>query len=367
VNPPPRTRDLWLIAALLAPVPCAIGQEPPESRLDRYGIKPSDAPPAAQPALGQGLFALPGQGAAPQRLKYQYSWGGEAEFIYLRNPDANGRVRDNSTIVKPQVNGIFVWRPTDWMETTIELLLERELAWQEEDSVRLPNGTVAFRPERPWSLLLEQGFIAFRQPGGMVSAALGRRNYEDDRHWLYDTSMDMASVALRQGRFRAEASIGREVWRQAEFLPRHHQQTDQIDTYMLYSEYRFTNARIAAYQIIRDDRTPLVHEGRPRLFGFRLQGAPSQALSYWAEVARLAGQDEAHHAFKGKAFDIGATYRFPRLPFAPNLTFAYAAATGDANPNDRENHEFRQTGLQSNEHRYGGIAMFNIYGASTSP
>jgi len=75
----------------------------------------------------------------------------------------------------------------------------------------------------------------------------------------------------------------------------------------------------------------------------------------------------AHHKFTGRAFDIGATYRFPRLPFAPNVTLAYAAATGDANPNDRENHEFRQTGLQSNEHRYGGIATFNIYGEVLAP
>ena len=367
MNPPPRSLSRWLLAALFAPLACAIGQERTDSRLERYGLQPTEPAPAAPAPPGAGMFALPGAGAAPQRLSYQYSWGGEAEFLYRRNDDANNRVRDNSTLVKPQLNGIFVWRPTDWMETTIEAVLERELAWQEEDSVRLPNGTLQRGPVRPWSLLLDQGFVAFRQPGGMVSAAFGRRNYEDDRHWLYDTSMDMASVALRQGRFRAEFSLGREVWRDAEFLPKHHQQTDRIDTYLLYSEYRFASARLAAYQIIRDDRTPVLNEGRPRLFGFRLQGAPSPALSYWAEVARLAGQDEVRHAFKGKAFDIGATYRFPRLPFAPNFTFAYAAATGDANPNDRENHEFRQTGLQSNEHRYGGIAMFNIYGEVLAP
>jgi alginate production protein len=365
VNPPPRVLRLWLVAALIAPVPGAIGQEPRDSRLERYGLQPAEPPPTSP---GAGMFALPAPGGAAQRLKYQYSWGGEAETVYRRDNDLNGRVRDNSSTVKPQLNGIFILRPTDWMEATVELVLERELAWHEETSVRLPNGTLEQRPVRPWSLLLDQGFVAFRQPGVRYSAALGRRNYEDDRHWLYDTSMDMASVGFREGRFRAEFSLGREVLRDVEFVPRHHQATDRIDTYMLYAEYRgFPNHRLAAYQVIRDDHTPLVNEGRPRLVGFRLQGTPSQALSYWGEVARLFGQDEARHNFKGRAFDIGATYRFPKLPFGPNFTLAYAAATGDANPNDRENREFRQTGLQSNEHRYGGIALFNIYGEMLAP
>jgi alginate production protein len=366
VNPPPRALSPWLVAALIAPVPCAVGQEPGSSRLERYGLQPAEpqAPPAAP---GAGMFALPGPGGAPQRLTYQYSWGGEAEFIYRRDNDLNGRVRDNSTIAKPQVNGIFVYRPTDWMEATVELVLEKELAWHEESSVRLPSGTLERRPERPWSLLVDQGFVAFRQPGGRLSAALGRRNYEDDRHWLYDTSMDMAALGWREGRFRAEFSLGREVLRDAELLPRHHQGTDRIDTYMLYAEYRFTNNRVAAYQVIRNDRSSVANEGRPRLVGLRLQGAPTQALSYWGEMARLFGDDELRHRFKGRAFDIGATYRFPALPLAPNFTLAYAAATGDANPNDRENHEFRQSGLQSNEHRYGGIAMFNIYGEVLAP
>lgn len=366
VSPPPRTLSPWLAAAalIIAPVPCAVGQEPGSSRLERYGLQPAEGQ-AAQP--GAGMFALPGPGAAPQRLKYQYSWGGEAEFIYRRDNDLNSRVRDNSTIVKPQLNGIFVYRPTDWMEATVELLFERELAWHEESSVELPNGTLRERPVRPWSLLLEQGFVAFRQPGGRFSAALGRRNYEDDRHWLYDTSMDMASIGFRQSRFRAEFSLGREVLRDAELLPRHHQATDHTDTYMLYAEYRFTNNRVAAYQIIRDDRSRVANEGRPRLVGLRLQGSPSQALSYWGEVARLFGQDETRRRFMGRAFDIGATYRFPKLPFAPNFTLAYAAATGNASPSNRENHEFRQTGLQSNESRYGGIALFNIYGEVLAP
>ena len=314
------------------------------------------------------MFSLPGQAAAPQRLTYQYSWGGEAEVLYRRDNDVNGRVRDNSTLVKPQLNGVFVYRPTDWLEATAELLFERELAYHEETFVRLPNGTVQERPVRPYSLLVEQLFLNFRQPGSRFSFALGRRNYEDDRHWIYDTSMDMASVLYREGRFRAEFSLGREAWRQAELLPSHHQQTDQVDTYMLYAEYRgFESLRLAAYQVIRDDRTPLTNEGRPRLLGLRLQGNPTPTFSYWAELARNFGQDEARHHFKGRAFDIGTTYRVPRLPFGPYVTFAYAAATGDANSNDSDNREFRQTGLQSNEHRYGGIAMFNIYGEVLAP
>ncbi|TMI44923.1 MAG: alginate export family protein, partial [Betaproteobacteria bacterium] len=91
-------------------------------------------------------------------------------------------------------------------------------------------------------------------------------------------------------------------------------------------------------------------------------GTPSESLSYWGELAAVRGKDEDSHRLRGHAFDAGGTYRFSGLPFKPNVTLGYAFGSGDGNPNDKTNTEFRQTGLQSNESRFAGVALFNIYG-----
>src|SRR5438094_696745 len=169
---------------------------PAETREDRRYGKQLEAPPSPL------LFRLPGTGQAapPQRLTYQYSYSGEAEGTYRRNPDLDRRVLDNVSLVKPQVNGIIVYRPTDSLEATLEMVLEREIPIREPSSVTLPNGTIQFAPEkRRWSLLVDQGFVTFRRPGQPFSLSVGRRNFEDDRHWLYDTSMDMVSAGYRDG------------------------------------------------------------------------------------------------------------------------------------------------------------------------
>src|SRR5207247_6410372 len=162
--------------------------------------------------------------------------------------------------------------------------------------------------------LVDQGFVTFSRPGQPCSLSVGRRNFEDDRHWLYATAMDMVSAGYREGRFRAEVSFGREIWTDLDLAPHVQQVKDRIDTYMLYADYRgIENHRLGVYGIARDDRAKL--EGRPVLAGVRLQGTPSESLSYWGEIAAVRGKDEDSHRLKGQAFDVGGTYRLNSLPF----------------------------------------------------
>ena len=64
---------------------------------------------------------------------------------------------------------------------------------------------------------------------------------------------------------------------------------------------------------------------------------------------------------------MGATYRFPWLPFSPSITVSYAFGSGDESPNDRHNNQFRQSGLHTNETRFGGLSKFKIYGEALDP
>jgi alginate production protein len=213
-------------------------------------------------------------------------------------------------------------------------------------------------------LLVNQAFVTIRGFTAPFEFNVGRRNYEDQRHWLYDTSMDIAGVSLKKGHVRAEAFAGREVKWDLDLIQK--QAKDRIDTYMLYADYRgIEDILLAGYTVFRNDRAR--KEGRPLLLGVSAQGMPSEKISFWAQLAHLRGSDELRRKFSSYAFDVGGTYRFPGLPLRPNVTLGYAFATGDGNRNDNRNTEFRQTGLQSNEGKFAGVSQFKVFGETLDP
>ena len=300
----------------------------------------------------------------PQRLTYQYSIGTESEIRYRRNPDLNDRVPDSYLLVIPQLNGTVIYRPTDWLETTVELILEREFAPIEEEVVRLPSGEILIAPDRGLSLIFDQAFVTIKRFTAPFEVHAGRRNYEDDRHWLYDTSLDVAAVSLRKGPVRAEAFAGRQALWDLDVIRR--EAKDRINTYTLVADYRrIDGVKFSAFTVFRDDRDR--KEGRPLILGVGAQGMPTENLSFWSLFAYLLGSDEAKRDFSAYGFDIGGTYRFPGIPFHPNVTLGYAFGTGDPDPNDNRNTEFRQTGMQSNETKFAGLCDFKVYGETVDP
>lgn len=299
-----------------------------------------------------------------QALKYQYSFGSESEVDYRRDPDLNRRVQDNTSIVVPQVNGLVVYRPVDWFATTLEMILDQEFAVQEEPVVVLPDGGLQFAPKRKPSFLVDQAFVTFRGITDPFEFDFGRRNFEDDRHWLYDTSMDVFRTLLKLGHYRFEASVGRQVLWDLDLLQT--QVKDRTNTYMLYGEYRgIEDHKLAAYGIRRFDYSQ--QDGRPLHLGARMLGNPSDSFKYWADLALVRGRDELNQKFRAHGLDVGATYQFRTLPWSPSVTLSYAYGSGDGNASDNENKEFRQTGLESNEFRWAGVAKFKYYGEALDP
>ena len=332
----------------------------PDIDLAQFRLPP--AAPAGKSPEGQQQ-QLP---QLPQQLPYQYAYGSESSIVYRKDQDLNKATRDNVLLVAPQVNGLIVYRPNNWLVATLEGIFEIEIPVRQEETVILPTGET--RPDIPTNtqLLVDQMFVTIRNVTAPFEFNVGRRNYEDERHWLYDTSLDIASVSVRQGNFRAEAFAGREVFYNWNLWPNKIKVRDRIATSLLYVDYSgIEDMKLAAYTILRDDRTR--NEGTPRLSGVRVLGSPSNRLNYWAELAFLGGKDATSTQFAGWGYDVGFTYRFPELPLYPNFTLAYAFGSGDDNPRDTKNRNFHQTGLQSNEYRFAGFTKFKYYGEALEP
>jgi alginate production protein len=297
-------------------------------------------------------------------LEYQYALGSESDITYRRNPDTNKRVQDNSIILSPQINGYITYRPTNWLEMTLEMILEREIAAQEEKRLVLPSGDTRIAERRRTSFLIDQAFVTFKQSPFELS--VGRKNFEDDRHWIYDTSLDVILAKFSQGAFQAEASLSRkDKWDLdlgKNVVP------GRIDNYMLYMTYRgFEDVKLNGYVVKRHDRARIETDGKPKIMGVSVLGNPTNEFSYWAEHAYVRGRDENRQRLSGYAYDVGGTYRFTGVPLRPNMTLGVAFGSGDGNPTDNTNHEFRQTGLQSNEARYAGVSKFKTYGEVLDP
>jgi alginate production protein len=331
----------WLLAQFQLPQPRPADQGSPGN--------PADAPAAAPPLI--------------QQLTYQFSYGSESDITFRRNPDLDRLLRDNFLLMAPQINGSIIYRPSSSIEMMLEMLLEREVAVNEERIVRLPNGQTQVAPRRYTSFPVDQAWIMFKGLGP-VDLTLGRRNFEDDRHWLYDTSLDSALIKFKQGAWQAEASVSRKDRLDLDLLAPVIK--TRINNYMLYVDYRgVEDIKLAGYTIFRENRTGV--DGRPLHLGLRAYGAPSNQFNFWSEFSLLRGKDELKKSFRGRAYDVGGTYRFTGVPFAPSITLGYAHGSGDDNPNDGKNYEFRQTGLQSNEARLGGIPKFKYYGEALDP
>jgi len=348
-----------------------------------FGEATTAARPLLEPARAEGSAADPPTGTRiaqfarppgpgvdftvpelPQRLTYQYGYGSESPIRYRANSDLNQRVRDNLLVLTPQLNGYIVYRPTDWIEALLEVIAEWDYAALEEKVVTLPGGQTKFADKRYASLYADQAYVRIKGVTEPFEFIAGRRNFEDDRRWLYDLSLDAVTARLKLGYFHAEASIARPDLVNLDLIKP--VTKGRINYYMYYMEYRgIEDTRLAAYAIRHQDLDGT--KARPLNLGARATGFATADLSYWGELAFLRGRDEFSRRFSGYAFDAGATYRFEGAALSPAVTLGYAYGTGNADHGGASNHEFRQTGLESNEWRFAGISRFKTYGEALDP
>lgn len=226
-----------------------------------------------------------------------------------------------------------------------------ELEWKRQ--TRRESGE---RPEKQTRLELNQAWIGLKDnliPYSYLK--LGRWLYRDEREWLLDENLDGGWLHWRNGNWSADAFGGRVNFWQKDLMDRTTRNTSRVNIVGLLAGYKVANGwRVGAYGVMQDNISQ--NTFRQSNFGVRSHNAKHDRLRHWLELGAAEGHKKGE-SIRGYALDMGGTVIFPVENLKPRLTLGYAVGSKN----------YRQTGLQSNEAKFGGDTKFKIYGETLNP
>jgi len=185
---------------------------------------------------------------------------------------------------------------------------------------------------------------------------LGRQDFDEQREWLYDQNLDGARLIVKQGDLRAELSA-------TTTLSGGSEADENTDNLIAYATSGTADRQLGAYIISRRDARG--SGNYPHHFGVRALGEWLPDNEVWAELGGRTGY-RAFDDLRGYATDIGTTWS-PGFADDYYFTVGYALGTGDSDPADGVDDSFRQTGLQDNNDKFGGVTSFRYYGELLDP
>lgn len=228
------------------------------------------------------------------------------------------------------------------------------------------SGQLEFRYARIWAdddLLgnfavddsrLGESFIYFDDPFAVdFDIQAGRLDFDDRREWLYDQNLDGLRVFWNVSGWLAELSLTTTF---SDGSPR----DENTYNYMAYISN--IDRRFAAYVIHRDTDLPGLREKITHL-GLRAFVEWPIQHETWLELAHVDGSrnDSRLGAW---AMDVGTTRSIGRSWY---LTAAWAFGQGDDQPGNGTDGNFRQTQMQDNNGKFGGVTSFRYYGELVDP
>lgn len=207
------------------------------------------------------------------------------------------------------------------------------------------------RPAEPETRVeLRQAYLVLHQPWPGVSVQLGRQRFEDARGWWYDEQIDALRLHVDAGPAGIEVAAGRSEAVGRDLLGR--ERAGSGNNLMAVGRHPLgAAATAAAYVIAQDDRSAA--RERPLLFGLHAGGYGAGDVGYWVDAALVRGTDEGR-PIRAFGFDCGAEIPLA-VPFSPSLHLGLAFGSGDDDPLDGTDREFRQTGLQGTYFYYGEV------------
>ena len=292
---------------------------------------------------------------APPRTEIQLlpnlTFGAKAKFKVTQENNFNLDYADAEDLifVEPELSLALSYEPTD----TLQLYLNIEPAYRhvEYEEKKKDNET---------RLSLKEAFVSFSDNLYGSTLKLGRQRFNDYREWIYDDELDGVRIYHSFSRFAMEFSVTRN--NDKELLNR--DDYEKVTNLVVYARYApDRDDEIGFYVFAQNDHSDL-DEDRI-FFGLHADGKAWQHLEYWLELAHVRGETDSTD-IRGLGLDVGSTFVFD-YRLKPSFTLAYAYGSGDKDPTDGRDENFRQTGFQDNTARFNGVIRLKYYGEMVDP
>lgn len=268
-----------------------------------------------------------------------------------------------------------------------------------EWETRRQNG----REESRGALERGQMWVFVPKVGGLpIDVQVGRLGLVDERSWWWDDDVDAARVFVGGHNWLIDTGLARQV------LPVSTEERGRIDPEEQDVVRWFTRGAwqwrkrhsLEGFALVARDHSGRLAVGRTLAearadaadsdltwLGARALGeertASGYRFGYWADLAQVQGREtrtrfedvggsrqqvDSHRRVRvrGEAWDLGARLSGPG-PQRPTLWAGWAVGSGDGNADDGTDHAFRQTGLEENKARFGGVKRFRYYGELLRP
>jgi len=306
------------------------------------------------------VIAIDPEAAPPLRheVSPKFSWGSKLNLDWRRrnNRDLDSADGDHNTATNASVTlaGLYLSKPRVF---TPSFEFFGEIKFKRNQRRKEGRGTV----EDETDIEFRKGFVIWRHfYSPFVKLQLGRQRFKDFREWVYDDNLDAARLFYEKDRLELQLSYSTNVFDPEEV-------SDEIENIILYGIYKaWKKDKAAAYVV---DRRGRFDEGDPefhlRSIGISWKGKSIKKQRYWLEAALVSGDEDGKDVL-GYGFDVGWTSRF-KLPYKPALSLGYAYGSGDSNPDDNQDKNFRQTGLHDNSAKLRGLTRVEQYGELLEP
>jgi len=229
---------------------------------------------------------------------------------------------------------------------------------------------------------------------------IGRQNFADHREWWWDTSLDAVRLIYDRGRINAELAVGKELWRVSTLEDIEPDEKDILRVLSRFSWAWIQGQNLELFGLLHRDSSgqsglgvivdeDLEDESDADLFWLgarasgRIASLPFGKIYYWADGARLSGNDTVSEfsdagidfsrldalipvSVSAWAYDAGLTWRFPDAGEL-SITLGFGRGSGDADLSDGIDGNFRQTGLHDNNGKFRGVDRFRYYGEVLRP
>lgn len=205
---------------------------------------------------------------------------------------------------------------------------------------------------------LNEGFFLFEDiPMPGLALQLGRQDFDHGREWVYDDELDAARLYANLHPALLELSV-------STVLSDTDPEEDGITNYIAALEVEpIEEQELLAYFVHRKGGTR-VDLSRNHV-GLSGEG-DIEDFSWWLDVGVSFGREDGR-SFAGWGADAAVMYELEDLPWEPYIYSGFAWGSGDDDPFDGSDGNFRQTGLNDNNDRFGGVTSFRYLGELVRP